>query len=86
MLAESELVLIAYETPALAPTRPVKVARVGALVNVWVFAQVFEDVVAKAEEMVIAPVLPVVWRGYVAASKVTPVLVTFPFAYARPFE
>jgi hypothetical protein len=59
----SVLVETAYETPLFAPTRPVKVARVGALVKVWVPPQVFEVVVLRAEEMVMAPVAPVVWSG-----------------------
>ena len=48
IFASSEDVLMAYETPPLAPTRPVKAARVGALVNTCVPAQVLLVVVPKA--------------------------------------
>ena len=51
IFASSEDVLMAYETPPLAPTRPVKAARVGALVNTCVPAQVLLVVVPKASEM-----------------------------------
>ena len=44
-------VLIAYDAPPLAPTRPVKVASVGALVNVCVPPHVLDEVVPKRSEM-----------------------------------
>ncbi len=64
MLAFSDVVETAYVTPAFAPTSPVKDARVGALVKVWVPPQVFEEVVPKARAMVLA----VLVSGYVKVS------------------
>ena len=71
IFASSEDVLMAYETPPLAPTRPVKAARVGALVNTCVPAQVLLVVVPNA--MLMSGVAPPEERmGYVPVTLVTP--------------
>src|SRR5487761_2006831 len=52
MLAFNEVVETWYVTPPFAPTSPENEARVGALVKVWVPAQVLFVVVPKAREKV----------------------------------
>lgn len=102
MLALSEEVETWYVAPLLAATKPEKLERTGALVNVCVPAHVLEVVVPKASDTVFA----LFWSGYVKVSadcfelkvvqspeerqpKVEPFAVsqvTFPPAYVRPVE